>query len=84
MGFCENKYLPTRRGFDHFYGFLTGKTDYFEHTRSKGAEFKENLNQRLTINVFRSNRYDFRDDNEIDYAAAGDFVMEAAMVTWQV
>lgn len=30
LGF-EQKYLPTRRGFDEFFGFLAGNIDYFTH-----------------------------------------------------
>ena len=31
LGFFTAGYLPTRRGFSRFYGFLTGKEDYFSH-----------------------------------------------------
>jgi hypothetical protein len=33
LGFCNEAYLPTRRGFDTFYGFYTGSQDYFTHKR---------------------------------------------------
>ena len=32
LGFHTAAHLPTARGFDHFYGFLTGKICYFDHT----------------------------------------------------
>jgi hypothetical protein len=32
LGFMTEDYLPTSRGFSRFYGFLTGKEDYFTHT----------------------------------------------------
>eukprot|EP00811_Abedinium_folium_P007356 NODE_16789_length_977_cov_4.821176.p1 GENE.NODE_16789_length_977_cov_4.821176~~NODE_16789_length_977_cov_4.821176.p1 ORF type:complete len:278 (-),score=67.07 NODE_16789_length_977_cov_4.821176:144-920(-) len=32
LGMYKNASLPTRRGFDHFYGFYTGAIDYFSHT----------------------------------------------------
>ena len=33
LGLCSDKYLPTRRGFDTFYGFYTGSEDYYLHSR---------------------------------------------------
>ena len=33
LGFCNSSYLPTRRGFDTFYGYYTGSQDYYQHTR---------------------------------------------------
>ncbi|CAG5115936.1 unnamed protein product [Candidula unifasciata] len=33
LGFYKRKFLPTRRGFDRFYGFYTGAGDYFRHNR---------------------------------------------------
>jgi hypothetical protein len=33
LGFCNEAYLPTRRGFDTFYGFYAGSQDYFTHKR---------------------------------------------------
>ncbi len=35
LGFCNNSYLPTRRGFDSFYGYFSHGEDYFEHTEEK-------------------------------------------------
>jgi len=31
LGFAAPEYWPTRRGFDHFYGHLSGRIDYFTH-----------------------------------------------------
>lgn len=31
LGFFTKDYLPTSRGFSRYYGFLTGKEDYFLH-----------------------------------------------------
>lgn len=31
LGFCEKKYIPTRRGWDKFYGILTGGGDHYTH-----------------------------------------------------
>merc|ERR1711944_358492 len=33
LGFCHEDYLPTRRGFDTFYGFYLGAEDHYLHTR---------------------------------------------------
>lgn len=32
LGFCNERYTPTRRGFDSFLGFYTGTQDYYKHT----------------------------------------------------
>lgn len=31
LGFCEEKYTPTFRGFESFVGFYQGHIDYFSH-----------------------------------------------------
>jgi arylsulfatase B/arylsulfatase I/J len=36
LGFYKASYMPTRRGFDSFYGYLTGAEDYFSHTAKAG------------------------------------------------
>lgn len=32
LGFCNWKYIPTRRGFDTFYGYYNGIEGYYNHT----------------------------------------------------
>eukprot|EP00091_Calanus_sinicus_P010876 TRINITY_DN2492_c1_g1_i6.p1 TRINITY_DN2492_c1_g1~~TRINITY_DN2492_c1_g1_i6.p1 ORF type:complete len:316 (+),score=96.29 TRINITY_DN2492_c1_g1_i6:73-1020(+) len=39
LGFCNKKFWPTKRGFDHHYGLLNGGEDYFSHTRQAGYDF---------------------------------------------
>ena len=34
VGFHEEDYMPTRRGFDTFRGFLLAGGDHYTHTRS--------------------------------------------------
>ena len=31
LGFAAKEYLPTHRGFDSFYGYYSGGTDYWDH-----------------------------------------------------
>uniref|UniRef100_A0A7S3JYB2 Sulfatase N-terminal domain-containing protein n=1 Tax=Aureoumbra lagunensis TaxID=44058 RepID=A0A7S3JYB2_9STRA len=50
LGFAQKAYAPTRRGFEEFYGILTGGGDHFEHSSTetvamRGPEYK----QRATV-----------------------------------
>ncbi len=38
LGFCNIDYVPTRRGFDTFYGFYNSVEDYFAHTRKASGD----------------------------------------------
>ena len=42
LGHWNSRLTPNARGFDHFYGFLTGDIDYFEHTREDGLDWQRN------------------------------------------
>ena len=32
LGMCSEEYLPNKRGFDSFYGYYLGKSDYWDHS----------------------------------------------------
>ncbi|XP_077989951.1 arylsulfatase B-like [Glandiceps talaboti] len=38
MGFCNSSYMPTNRGFDHFFGFFNDGILYYEHTNSEQGQ----------------------------------------------
>lgn len=39
LGFSEEAFLPTRRGFEHQYGCFTGSVDYRRHERMHGVDW---------------------------------------------
>ena len=60
LGYCHEDYLPTRRGFDTFYGFYCGSGDHHLHTKSP-------------IIGDKTPAYDFRDQEEVDLTANGTY-----------
>lgn len=42
LGQWNARLTPNARGFNHFYGFLTGEIDYFKHTREKSIDWQRN------------------------------------------
>lgn len=42
LGFRERAYHPTSRGFDHFYGNLTGGVGYWDHVHGGGLDWQRN------------------------------------------
>jgi len=54
LGYCNESYVPTSRGFDHFYGFYLGSVDYWSHRTSEKGPY----------GTGKYNGFDFRDDGE--------------------
>jgi len=42
LGHRRREYLPTSRGFDHFYGFVTGGIGYWDHVHGGGLDWQRN------------------------------------------
>lgn len=45
LGFFEDSYLPTRRGFENFFGYYTGSEDYFDHESQDSGFYGLDLHQ---------------------------------------
>ena len=41
LGHTQEQQLPTRQGFDHFYGHLHTNTNYYKHTRENGHDLQQ-------------------------------------------
>lgn len=42
LGFRKREYLPQSRGFDHFYGHVTGGIGYWDHVHGGGLDWQRN------------------------------------------
>lgn len=42
LGRFSNEYLPNSRGFDHFYGYLTGGVGHYDHVHGGGLDWQRN------------------------------------------
>ena len=40
LGYCNETYLPTNRGFETFRGFLEGSQDYYTHLRGASGNIQ--------------------------------------------
>lgn len=66
LGFFAPAYLPRRRGFDTFYGILTGGGDHFAHTTTESFAVRGN---RSTASHSVTGRNLWEDDGPLDDAA---------------
>ena len=41
LGFCKPEFLPTKRGFQHHYGFWNGAQDYYSHEVHHAYDFRQ-------------------------------------------
>ena len=64
LGFAKNDSLPTRRGFDKFFGFYSGAIDYYSHNQT--AHRCHRMNQ-------LANYLDFRDQEDISRDRTGEY-----------
>ena len=64
LGHSRIGYLPTRRGFDRFYGFYTGAIDYFSHNQTA---------HRCKCSKTHPSFLDFRDQEDIADDRTGEY-----------
>ena len=64
IGFYKREFIPTQRGFDSFFGYLTGGEDYYTHKNSFGFPSKK---------FIHLNGFDLRRNEEVATDAAGKY-----------
>lgn len=62
LGFHQSDYLPHKRGFDEFYGILTGGGDHFKHTSTgsfavRGTEYKSKTYLYSGLNMWANDQH---------------------------
>ena len=50
LGFCNKKFWPTNRGFDHHYGYHLPREGHFDHTYDDGYDFYDDEQVELAAN----------------------------------
>ena len=50
LGFARYAYLPTERGFDSFYGYVTGCQDYWTHDNDEWLEGQRQMPRVKVVN----------------------------------
>ncbi|GAB0100714.1 hypothetical protein DMENIID0001_167970 [Sergentomyia squamirostris] len=63
QGFARRAYTPTERGFDSFFGYLSGALDYYNHTDINDASSSD----------MQITGYDFRRNLDITYEGLGKY-----------
>ncbi|XP_078346473.1 arylsulfatase B-like isoform X1 [Oculina patagonica] len=48
LGFFKSEYIPTSRGFDSFFGFWSGKKDYWDHAQAEDGFWGLDLHNNTT------------------------------------
>ena len=64
IGFYKREYIPTERGFDSFYGYLTGGENYYQHINGEGFP---------GTNCSHFKGYDMRENEKIAWNASGQY-----------
>ena len=47
LGFCHQNYTPTFRGFDTFYGFYLGSSDFYTHSSMPNTGYDFRINEKI-------------------------------------
>lgn len=82
LGFHQTQYLPQKRGFDEFYGILTGGGDHFAHTSTgsfvlRGPEYKTTKFLFTGSNMWHNDEHMM--DSEIDGFHSTDIYTQKAI-----